>query len=391
MSDGGLEFIVEPPEFSVSTKPILPRKRRIVLYFPMLAGGGAERLYLNLTPYFIVAGWDVVFLVDKLGGALVGSVPKGAQLVQLDADRLRHSLPKLIGYLRREPPDILLSSISPNNAAVLLAKLVTLIRTRFLITQHNTLSRETNNGGIYRILPFAFRFLLRFADDVVAVSRGVAVDLARSTGFDAAKIVVIPNGVVTDDFAARAGAACPHPWLPPTGEPVLLGVGRLTPQKDFATLIRAFAELRRSRPAKLIILGEGPERADLTALAHSLGVAESIDMPGYVANPLPYISNANVLVLSSAYEGFGLVLAEALACGTPVVSTNCDHGPAEILDGGRYSALVPVGDWSSMASAIEATLDQPPARSILQARGDDYSIAACAARYLDLFEAMLRP
>jgi len=357
----------------------------------MLAGGGAEKLYLNLTPRFIEAGWDIVFLVDKIGGALDGSVPEGAQLVQLDVDRLRHALPKLIRYLRREPPDILLSSISPNNAAVLLAKLVTLIRTQFLITQHNTLSREANNGGIYRILPLAFRLLLRFADDVVAVSRGVAVDLARSTGFDPAKITVIPNGVVTDDFAERARAECPHPWLPPTGEPVLLGVGRLTPQKDFATLIRAFAELRRHRPAKLIILGEGPERADLTALAHSLGVAESIDMPGYVANPLPYISNASLLVLSSAYEGFGLVLAEALACGTPVVSTNCDHGPAEILDGGRYGALVPVGDWSSMASAIDATVDQPAARSILQARGDEYSIAACAARYLELFETMLRP
>jgi glycosyltransferase involved in cell wall biosynthesis len=390
MSEGGLEFIVEPPEFSVSTKPILPRKRRIVLYFPMLAGGGAERLYLNLTPYFIEAEWDVVFLVDKLGGALVGSVPKGAQLVQLDADRLRHSLPKLIRYLRREQPDILLSSISPNNAAVLLAKLATRIPTQFLITQHNTLSRETNNGGIYRILPFAFRVLLRFADDVAAVSNGVAADLARSTGFDAAKISVIPNGVVTDDFAARAGAACPHPWLPPTGGPVLLAVGRLTSQKDFATLIRAFAELRRHRPAKLIILGEGPDRADLTELACSLGVADSVDMPGYVANPLAYISNASVLVLSSAYEGFGLVLAEALACGTPVVSTNCDHGPAEILEDGRYGALVPVGDWSSMAAAIGDTLDRPPERSTLQGRGSAYSIATCAARYIELFETMLR-
>lgn len=390
VSDFGLEFIVPPSAFSASNTRILPRKRRLVLYFPMMAGGGAEKLYLNLTPYFIAAGWEVVFLVDKMGGSLGDAVPEGAQIVQMGADRLRHALPKIIRYLRREPPDILLSSISPNNASVLVAKLVARVPTKFLVTQHNTLSHETRNGGIYRFLPLAFRVLLRFADAVAAVSTGVANDLARSTGFDAAKISLIPNGVVTDDFALRAGAACPHPWLPPAAEPVLLAVGRLTPQKDFATLIRAFAELRRNRSAKLIILGEGPARADLADLATSLGVADAIDLPGYVANPLPYMREASLLVLSSAYEGFGLVLAEALACGTPVVSTNCDHGPAEILEGGCYGALVPVGDWSSMAAAIGATLDLPPDRAISRARGHDYSIAACAERYIDLFETMLR-
>jgi len=169
-----------------------------------------------------------------------------------------------------------------------------------------------------------------------------------------------------------------------------LGVGRLDPQKDFPTLIRAFARVRAQRPARLIVLGaEGHERhskyvAELKALPARLGIADDVDLPGFRHNPFAFMSRAAVFVLSSIYEGLGNVLIEALACGTPVVSTDCPSGPAEILEGGRFGALVPVGDDAAMAAAIAATLDRPPAAATLRERARMFSVERAVDRYLDL-------
>jgi glycosyltransferase involved in cell wall biosynthesis len=167
---------------------------------------------------------------------------------------------------------------------------------------------------------------------------------------------------------------------------VLVAVGRLHEQKDFQTLLRAFALVRARRSARLIILGEGPERPALEAGVAKLGLTEDVDLPGFVPNPYAFMAGASQFVLSSRYEGLPTVLIEAMACGCPVVSTDCPSGPGEILDNGKYGRLVPVGDAAALAEAMEATLDAPPPAAELKARADLFHID----RVIDSYRRLLR-
>jgi glycosyltransferase involved in cell wall biosynthesis len=189
------------------------------------------------------------------------------------------------------------------------------------------------------------------AHAIVAPSQGAAENLARVTGIPRDSIEVIDNPVVSASLISKSRLPTDHHWL--AGNiPVVIGIGRLTRQKDFATLLRAFAVVRRQRPARLIILGEGEDRPALADLAMNLGIADDVDLPGFVANPYAILSRAALFVLSSRWEGLPGVLIEALACGTKVVATDCPSGPREILDNGAYGQLVPVGDDKAMAVAI---------------------------------------
>ena len=175
-----------------------------------------------------------------------------------------------------------------------------------------------------------------------------------------------------------------HPWFAPGSPPVVLGIGRLTTQKDFPTLLKAFAQVRAVRKARLMILGEGRDRQALEVLARELGVASDVDLPGFVLNPFPYMVRASLLVLSSAWEGLPGVLIEAMACGCPVVSTDCPSGPSEILDGGAYGPLVPVGDDGALAKAILSVLEMPPDPERLRARAALFSVERATDQYLQV-------
>ncbi len=360
----------------------------LVIYLPDLSGGGAERLYLGLAPAFVEAGFDVTFLLDREQGELLGSVPAGTLVVSLGASRQLAALPRLVRFLRRTRPDLLLSAMEHMNVMSVLARGVSGARTGIVLSQHNALSEQAKRPGLkHRIVPLLYRLALPSAAAVVAVSRGVADDMAQRAHIPRERIQVIYNGAIRPDFEHAVGAATPA-WWPASGR-VILSVGRFVPQKDHATLLRAFARLPGDRADHLVLLGEGPLRPELDALARELDIAERLHMPGFLANPLPAMARADLVVLSSRFEGFGLVLAEALACGTPVVSTDCPYGPAEILENGRYGALVPVGAPGVMADAIAAALDTPVDRVRLSARGRSFSIARCAADYLALFGQVL--
>jgi glycosyltransferase involved in cell wall biosynthesis len=201
------------------------------------------------------------------------------------------------------------------------------------------------------------------ADAVVAVSDGVADDLARRLRVPRSRIHVVPNPIVTPDLADLARRRVDPTSFAAGAVPVILGVGRLTMQKRFDLLIEAFARVRRRHDARLMILGEGEDRPQLEALIRQLGLEQQVALPGFVANPFAYMARARVFVLSSAWEGLPGVLIQALACGTAVVATDCDSGPREILQGGRLGRLVPVGDVAALADAISSTLDEPPVRS----------------------------
>ena len=364
-----------------------PAPLKLACYLPDLSGGGVERMRLQLLETLCAQGVDATLLLTRNGGSLNAMVPDGVRVVSFGNRRTANDLPQLAAWLRRNKPDVLLSSMGHNNVVASLAKIVAGRRTRLVVCQHNALSHEARSGGSYRALPVLLRALAPVAHGIVAVSEGVADDMAETTGIARSRITVIPNPVVTPSLAMRAAAPLDHPWFADGTPPVYVTAGRLVRQKDHASLLRAFALHRRTRAARLMILGEGPLRGELEAQAEQLGIAADVRFEGFVANPLPYVRRAAAFVLSSLHEGFGNVLVEALACGTPVISTDCPHGPSEILEHGAWGVLTPPGDHVALAAALDPDLRArfSPAQS--RRRADDFSVERAAASYLDVMGA----
>jgi glycosyltransferase involved in cell wall biosynthesis len=361
-------------------------QKSLVFYLPNLAGGGAERLNLLMAPLFLNAGYDVTFLLQTADGELFNDIPAGVKVVSLNVHRTIWALIPLIKFLRQTRPDILCSSLGHNNIIAVWAVAAAGTRTPLIAIQHNALSSETVKGHEikFAVLPLLYRLFLQQASGIVAVSKGVANDMATVARIPRDKIDVIYNPVVSDAFNDLANRPICHGWLNDE-VPVIIGVGRLVEQKDFTTLLDAFALVVRKKDSRLIILGDGPLHQDLKTQAAQLGIADRVDLVGFQTNPLPFIRKASVLVLSSRYEGFGSVLAEAMACGTPVVSTDCPYGPAEILENGMYGILVPVGDRRAMADAILSTLEKPPDKEKLCQRGQEFNVERAFNAYQSLF------
>jgi glycosyltransferase involved in cell wall biosynthesis len=384
---------------------------RVALVMRGLEGGGMQRCMLELGEAFAQRGCAVSLLVGDAGGAMRARVPAGVQLVPLAAQsplaaratalrllgrqglplvgigmpRMLRHLTALAAELQRFDPQAVLAMGTQSNLAALWARELAGIDARVVLCECTTLSVAASRSRrrFRRAYPALIGRHYPAADAIVAVSDAVADDLAATAPLPRAAITAIPNWV-TADLAAGAAAAPGHPWLQAGAPPVVLAVGRLHWQKDFATLIRAFAVLRRRRPARLVILGEGPQRAYLEQLGGALGVAAEVHFAGFVDNPFAWMSRAAVLAVTSLSEGFGNVIVEALACGLPVVSTACAGGPREILGGGRFGRLVPVGDAQALADAMEHTIGDPPDPAVLQRRAADFSLAEASGRYLDL-------
>ncbi len=297
--------------------------------------------------------------------------------------RDRPPLYSLSRFVRREKPDAVVSFLNYPNMVLLMAARVCRGRTRFVVNVRNHISSSARNGKSkwMRSVPSLMRRFFPEADGVLAPSLGVAQDVAEITGLPLSDIKVIHNPVYREELLELAAEPVEHRWLQGGAAPVVVAAGKFKPQKDFPTLLRAFARLRSQRPARLIILGEGAGKAQLLALAEDLGIADDLDLPGHVRNPYAYFSKASVFVLSSAFEGLPNALIEALACGCAVVSTDCPSGPSEILDGGAYGRLVPVGDPEALAAALDAALDDPPARDRLIERARTFSLENSVAGY----------
>lgn len=298
--------------------------------------------------------------------------------------RVLGCIPALAGYLRAERPEAMLSALNYSNLAAVWARHLADVPTRLVVSERNTLSVRAARSSerSLRALPAMIRRFYRWADAVTAVSDGVADDLARVSGIERSQIVTTWNPVVSPALVQAAAQPLDHPWFRPGEPPIVLGAGKLRPQKDFGTLIDAFARLRAKRPARLVILGEGPEESGLRVRARRLDVSPDVAFEGFVANPFAYMARASVFALSSAWEGLPSVLIQAMACGCPVVSTDCPSGPAEILEGGALGPLVPVGAPDALADAILRVLEAPPDRERLRRRADDFSVDRVAGRYL---------
>ncbi|MFQ5784522.1 MAG: glycosyltransferase [Alphaproteobacteria bacterium] len=371
----------------------------LALFVADLSGGGATRVMLTLGREFAARGLRVDLVTLRARGRLQATPGPLLRVVELggrfdDASwiaakrgrRLIAGVPAFVRYLRRRKPGVVLAATFAVNVAAVAARDMARNGVRVVVSEHMHFSRDSRNRRKRHQLWLARRFYRR-ADGVIAVSDGVAADLARVTGLSRGEIARIYNPVVSPDLAERASAPLEHPWFAAGAPPVILGVGRLAPPKDFPALLRAFARVRAVRPARLMILGEGKSEDDrdtLLALAERLGVAADVALPGFVDNPLPYMARASVFVLSSRWEGLGNVVIEALACGCPVVSTDCPSGPAEILDGGRFGTLVAVGDDTPMADAILTILDAPPSGDAPRARAAEFSVDAAVNQYLSV-------
>lgn len=335
---------------------------KIALFLPALNGGGAERAVIKLAEGFLAKRVPVDLVVAKAIGPYVKQIPAGTRFIDLGASRALASLPALMRYLRRERPAALLSTLERSCIVALWARRLTGTSTRIVVNVQNHISVDSKNAPNIRV-KYMPRFVGRFypwADAITTVSRGVAEDLAHVMHVPPERVRVIFNPVISDDLFAAAAEPIEHPWFAAGMPPVILSVGRLSPQKDFDLLLRAFARVRASRSARLIVLGEGPERGTLTALAEQMGIAADVEFPGYVENPYGYMSRAAAFALSSRWEGLPTVLIEALACRVPVLSTDCPSGPYEILAGGKYGSLVRVGDEHALASGLHNILAARP-------------------------------
>jgi len=303
-------------------------------------------------------------------GPFLSEVRSPVRVVDLKASRALTSLPALVRYLRSEQPEAMLSVFGYVNIIACWAWRLAGVRTRLLLNEQNTISLESGNASKWRgrLVPWLIKRFYPWANGIVVVSNGVRDDMAQLTKIPRERITVIYNpSVVGAEVWEKAQAPLDHPWFKPDQPPVLVAVGRLQMQKDYPTLLHAFAKVRKNRPVRLLILGEGKERVPLEDLIKELGLEQDISLPGFVMNPYAYMARASLFVLSSRWEGLPTVLIEALCCGTPVVSTDCPSGPREILRDGQYGQLVPVGNVDELAGAIEATLKNkapsPPSES----------------------------
>jgi glycosyltransferase involved in cell wall biosynthesis len=364
-----------------------PAEGQIVLFLPHSGRGGAERVFVNLAAEFEQEGLDIALLLGtREGVGYLEELPPTLDVSELGRQHMRHALPAMVRYLRRKRPAVLVSALDHANLMTILAAKLARTGTRVVATIHNNISPvwQGNRSLHQRLVIRCMLKVLPWAQEIVAVSSGLADDVARLAKIPRDRVRVIYNPIISPALRRAALEPTGHPWFQEGQLPVVLGAGRLAAEKDFPNLIRAFAIARKTCQARLVILGEGEERPALERLVQSLGLEDDVGLPGVVANPFAYMSRSALFVLSSAWEAFGNVLVEALACGCPVVSTDCPSGPREILQGGRLGKLVPVGDETALAEAILAGLRGECATPATEADLAPFSVAAAAEAYLRL-------
>jgi glycosyltransferase involved in cell wall biosynthesis len=406
MSRAGSDDMVEPraavphprPQGEKGEKPLSLRERgrgegnpaceapgpRLAVLISFSGEGGVERMVLNLVEGFAARGLTIDLLAIRADSAHLGALPPGVSLIDLGVRHSGLAILPLARYLHRARPAAMLVAKDRAIRAAVTARALAGVGTRLVGRLGTNLSAALEGrAGFARWLRTApMRLFYPRVEHVVCVSEGVLEDTRALTGLPAGRLSVIRNPVITPRLAELAAEAVDHPWASDPGVPLLLGAGRLTEQKDFPTLVRAFARLRAGRPARLVILGEGRQRGALEALARDLGVAADVALPGFAPNPYAWMARSRLFVLSSAWEGSPNVLTEALALGLPSVATDCPSGPREILAGGRWGPLVPVGDDAALAAAMAATLDAPQPPEALRAAVAEYTRDAAAVAYL---------
>jgi glycosyltransferase involved in cell wall biosynthesis len=360
----------------------------IAIFLATSGHSGVDRIMQNLIPEIASRGYRVDLLQVRGHGPYLHTLPPNVSRIDLGHHHTYNCLPALVRYLRRERPMVLLSDKDRVNRTALLARWLSATGTSLIFRLGTTISINLASRSVFERWQqrTSIGRLYRFSQRVLVPSQGVAEDLSRYTGLSLEKIRVVPSPGIPDDLFNRVLPLPHHPWFQEREMPVILSAGELGARKDFATLLRAFAILRARRPCRLVLIGRGKQRDLLLKLADTLGISEDVDLPGFVENPYPYMAHADLFAFTSRWEGLGLVLVEALALGTPVVSTDCPSGPSEILQQGRFGQLVPVGDAEALASAMEAALEDSRPRDFLQLAAQPYTVTAATDAYLQAMD-----
>jgi glycosyltransferase involved in cell wall biosynthesis len=363
-------------------------KKNISFILPNLGGGGAERVAVNLANSFSLRGYAVDMVLLSATGEFMTDLQPDIRVIDLKVKRLRFALLPLMRYFRQARPVAVLVCMWPLTIAALWARTLTRVPARVVVAEHTTWSRSEllARWSVGWQVRTSMHKIFPAADGIVAVSVGAADDLARFAKLDRNSITVIYNPVVGEAKPCANGTLAPSGWWCGAHHKVL-AVGTLKNIKDYGSLLVAFAQLRQQIDARLLILGEGECRSELEAQVRQLGLESSVFMPGFVKDLTPYYEHADLHVLSSTGEGLPTVIIEALAVGTPVVSTDCPSGPREILCDGEFGRLVPVSDPAALAVAMAESLTATHDRAALKARAQDFSID----KAVDQYEALLFP
>ena len=358
----------------------------IAFYLPQLGTGGVGKMRALLTAELARRGFSIDLLLGKSNGPYLDQLDSSVNVFELGTTHALSSIPRLMAYLWRKRPTAIITDRLRLDIAVSRALQLTRVPARSYPSVHIPLSEKLTQLNPHKRKAYQTAVQRYYPKNraIITVSAGVRSDLIDTFGISPDQVRTIYNPVVSASILEYAKAPVAHPFFAPQSPPVVLSAGRLTEQKDFPTLIRAFAQLRAHIDCRLVILGEGKNLSQLAELAQAMGIGDDVSFPGFAANPYAYMSRASLFVLSSAWEGLGNVLIEALTVGTPVVSTDCRYGPREILADGKYGPLTPVGDESALAAAMQAVLEDPPPADILRQAASRYTVEKCCEAYIDV-------
>jgi len=363
---------------------------RVALYLPALRDGGAQHVTVNVANGLADRGCPIDLVVSYRHGVYRDCVSDAVNVVALETPELPGlgigaSVPALRRYLKRREPAILFSAMTFANVVALVAGRFAEAETRIVVTEHGMFG-EADEPKDRLVSGLAAR-LYPSADHVLGVSSGVAESVVRHTGVTRGEVSVMYNPIDLNHIKANATKPLDDPWAKDPSIDLVFAAGRLEPVKDFATLTTAFESVHERRPeTRLIVAGKGSQARHLQNLVVERALNSVVAFPGYVENPYAYMANASAFALSSRHEGLPTVLIEALACGCPVVSTDCPSGPAEILQDGEYGRLVPTGDPEALADGIVETIDDPPSSARLRERAEDFAMGTVIDTYVQFVE-----
>lgn len=373
---------------------MVERKIVVTTFVKNLLGGGAERVAVNLLQSLPQELFTQELVMVDAWGKFLEQVPEHVKQINLEQNggakgqgNVSGAIPPLMRYLRERQPDILVSHLAHANVAAVVAAACARVGTKVILIEHNDntlLDQGRKRSALSQLLQRFKSLAYNRADTIIGVSEGVSDYVSRTFSVPRSKVQTIYNPVVSRGMIEKSWEPLEHPWFAPGEPPVLLASGRLREQKDFSTLLRAFARVRETRPCRLLILGEGEMRPALEAEVAELGLEDAVSLPGFVDNPYAYMRRAALFVLSSRWEGLPTVLVEAMACGCPVVATDCPSGPDEILEGGRLGRLSEIANPGALAAAIVNELDAPTPSELLVARAQHFSFDNAVDAYTQL-------
>jgi glycosyltransferase involved in cell wall biosynthesis len=345
---------------------------------------------INLINGYAQAGYQVDLMIADDSSKHLGALDPRVQLVEIGSSFALSCLPRVTRYLRECRPDYVISNREKSNRYLMLAKMLAKSPARIVFRVGNSMTATLGKRNFLKLWlrRAGIRWTYQRADLVIVNSAALADDVAHHAGISARSIKVLRNPTFSKDVLLKAQDQVDHPWFAAKELPVILGVGRLTRQKDFPTLIWAVAKVQKTRPVRLVILGEGNDRNLLMRLIAELSLQDVVDLAGYVDNPFAFMAQADLFVLSSAWEGSPNVLIQALSVGCPVVATDCPEGPYEILKGGSVAPLVEIGDVEAMARAIIKMLEAPPSRETMQTAANPFEVGRCVQAYMEAIETL---